>query len=69
MNSHVIAGSYLCFSQGFLKTMLILQARLRSLLFECAIHINENYEVEALCRSFPKRLQELVDNLADRLKR
>ena len=45
------------------------EARLRSLLSECATHINENYEVEALCRSFPKRLQEVVDNLGDRLKR
>jgi hypothetical protein len=45
------------------------EARLRSLLSECATHINENFEVEDLCRSFPKRLQELVDKLGDRLKR
>ena len=57
------------FFPRLLETTQILQARLRSLLCECAIHINEDYEVEALCRSFPKRLQELVDNLADRLKR
>ena len=45
------------------------EARLKSLLSECATHIDGNCEVEALCRSFPKRLQELVDNLGDSLKR
>ena len=31
-------------------------------------HANKNYEVEALCESMPKRLQDLVDKKGERLK-
>ena len=44
------------------------EARLRSLLSDCAEHINENYKVDKLCRSFPDRLERLVAKKGDRLK-
>ena len=31
------------------------------LLVKCAEHINENYIVDSVCRSWPKRMQELKD--------
>ena len=36
------------------------EVRLRQLLSDCAEHINANYDVEALCKSFPRRLRTLV---------
>ena len=30
--------------------------------------INENCDVEGLCRKLPKRIQDVVDNLGDRIK-
>ena len=44
------------------------ETRLRGLLVECAEHINENYKVDELCRSFPARLEELVAKGGERLK-
>ena len=34
-----------------------------------AKHANKDFEVKALCRAMPKRLQELVENKGERLKR
>ena len=34
---------------------------------EVVQHINDNHDVEGLCRSLPKRLDELVDSEGDRL--
>ena len=42
--------------------------RLVSLMDECKRHINAEYNVDGLCRSFPTRLQELVDAKGARLK-
>ena len=39
-------------------------ARLR----EAARYSNANYDVEGLCRSFPKRIQDLVDREGDNLR-
>ena len=33
---------------------------------ECEQHVN-SHDAESLCRSFPKRLQKLVDNKGQRL--
>ena len=32
-------------------------------------HANKDFEVEALCKSMPKRLEELVENKGERLGR
>ena len=44
------------------------EARLRGVLSDCANYINEHHEVERLCRSFPRRLEELKAKGGDRLK-
>ena len=38
------------------------------LLKQCEAHINSNYDVCALCRSFPRRINEMVAAKGDRLK-
>lgn len=43
-------------------------ARVKGLMTECMAHINEHYDVGGLCRSLPKRLQDLVDGGGERLK-
>ena len=42
--------------------------RLRSLLSECASHINAEYDVDGLCYRFPGRLQEMIDKQGERLR-
>ena len=41
--------------------------RLKQAMADCKRHINQEYDVEGLCRSFPGRLQELVDATGQRL--
>ena len=36
---------------------------------QAAQHVNENYEVAALCREFPGRLDELVELKGDKLRK
>ena len=38
------------------------------LLKQCESHINANYEVAALCKSFPRRIVELIASRGDRLR-
>lgn len=40
----------------------------KKLLAQCEAHINKNYDVEALCRCFPRRVQALIDAKGDRLR-
>ena len=35
---------------------------------QCRSHANKNFEVEALCKAMPKRLQELVKSKGERLQ-
>ena len=42
--------------------------RVKALMVQCIRHINQEYEVEALCSAWPKRLRDLVDNGGERLK-
>ena len=37
------------------------QARLVEMMKDCQRHIHAEYDVHGLCRSFPERLQELID--------
>ena len=37
-----------------------MERQFKALLKDCAGHINANYDVDALCRSFPEWLQALV---------
>ena len=34
-----------------------------------AQHINNNHDVESLCREFPDRMQAVVDNEGDRMNK
>ena len=38
------------------------------LLKQCEAHINANYDVSALCKSFPRRISELLTAKGDRLR-
>ena len=44
------------------------ETAVRAMFAECTEHINASYDVEGLCRSFPRRLQALVDNGGLRLR-
>ena len=44
-----------------------MEQQLRDCLRDCAAHVNENYDVDALCRAFPARLQEVVVAGGERL--
>lgn len=44
------------------------EQRFRQTMTACAKHINANFDVESLCRSFPKRLQELEAAKGSRLR-
>ena len=44
-----------------------MEEHVRQRLTECAEHINENYNVESVCRSWPKRMKELKDARGGRL--
>ena len=39
-----------------------------TLLKPCEAHINSSFDVSALCRSFPRRVRELLAAKGDRLK-
>ena len=43
------------------------QKRFTKLLKQCEAHINANYEVSALCKTFPRRIAELIAARGDRL--
>ena len=47
--------------------MVDTEQQCRALLEECGEYINREYDVGALCRSFPKRLQELLAAEGERL--
>ena len=38
-----------------------MQRQFQGVLEDCAQHINGNYEVDKLCRSFPERLAQLAN--------
>ena len=44
------------------------QERLVQTMAECKSFINKEYDVDGLCRAFPKRLQELIDEGGQRLR-
>ena len=46
-----------------------MEERVRERLSECARHINENYDVESVCRSWPETMRMLRDAEGDRLKK
>ena len=39
------------------------------LLKECEAHINQNYDVDGLCKSFPSRIEALLKTRGDRLNK
>ena len=44
-----------------------MERQLKATLVDCAAYINDNYEVDALCRSFPERLKALIAAGGERL--
>ena len=54
------------FPKGSLDEM---ETALRNTLANCARYVNDNYEVEGLHQSFPKRIAEMVRLKGDRLVR
>ena len=52
-------------AQPWLETREAFGSRLKA----GAAFINENYDVDALCREFPDRLQQLLDREGDRLRK
>lgn len=42
--------------------------RVKALMVDCIGHINQEYDVDALCSAWPKRLRNLVDSEGERLK-
>ena len=44
-----------------------MEQELKDRLRDCAARVNENYDVDALCRAFPARLQEVVVTGGERL--
>ena len=49
------------------KGLAAMEQQLRNRLRDCAARVNENYDVDALCRAFPARLQEVVVAGGERL--
>ena len=48
--------------------MHAMQARMATRLRNCAEHISDTYEVDSLCRSFPRRLAEMIEEEGERLR-
>ena len=44
-----------------------MERQLKATLVDCAAYIHDNYEVDALCRSFPERLKALIAAGGERL--
>ena len=44
-----------------------MERQFKAVLMDCAAYINENYDVDALCRSFPERLKEMISVRRERL--
>ena len=42
--------------------------RVKAQMGECIRHINQKYDVDALCSAWPERLRDLVDSEGERLK-
>ena len=49
--------------QAWTETLGEYRARLKN----CAAYINDNYDVEGLCRGLPKRLRTLDERRGDRI--
>ena len=47
--------------------VLDMERQFKALLQQCGDYINAHYDVDALCRSFPERLQALVAAKGERL--
>ena len=62
-------------ARGYLKKHLVskdggiadMERQLKATLVDCVAYINRNYEVDALCRSFPERLKALIAAGGERL--
>ena len=46
-----------------------MEERVRERLKECARHINENYDLESVCRGWPDTMRKLRDTEGDRLNK
>ena len=44
-----------------------MERQFKAVLRDCAAYINANYEVDALCRSFPERLKAVISARGERL--